>query len=96
MSFGMHRPVVIPKGVRVETQPYSSKISEPILVDDMRPMTKKHVLRVFLYQLLPDLQVMSYPRIVKTGERSAISMMPSMISSSSRKGNPPSVEPILP
>lgn len=44
-SFGKHSPVVWPMGVRVATQPYSSKISAPICVDEMRPMTKKDVLQ---------------------------------------------------
>lgn len=38
----------------------------------------------------------THPRMLKTGDCSVTSMMASMISSSSRKGTPPSVDPILP
>ena len=94
MSFGRQSPVVIPSGVLVEIHPYSSRISAPVRVDEMRPMTKKHV----LYRIRSNIEysVRTHPFMVKTGEWLAMSMITSMISSSSRNGNPPSVEPILP
>jgi hypothetical protein len=97
MSLGKHKPVVLPRGVRVAIHPYSSRISAPIPVDEMRPMTKKHVLDPRSFQHV-DQTIFSrtHPLMVKTGECSAISMMTSIISSFSRNGSPPSVEPILP
>lgn len=43
-SLGKQRPVVSPNGVLVAIQPNSSRISAPIRVEEMRPMTKKQVL----------------------------------------------------
>lgn len=37
-----------------------------------------------------------HPRMVRTGDCSAISMIASMISSSSKNGRPPSVDPMFP
>lgn len=45
-SLGKQRPVVSPNGVLVAIQPNSSRISAPIRVEEMRPMTKKQVLQI--------------------------------------------------
>lgn len=79
ISTGKQMPVVNPIGVRVAIQPYSSRISAPCSVDEIKPSTKKHV-----------------PLTVKTCDSSAISTIVPMISSDSRNGKPPAVEPMLP
>lgn len=66
-------------------------------------MTKKHVLGMYIsFNPVPsDLHPgrpasQTHPLRVKSGDCSAISMITSNISSSSRKGRPPSVDPMLP
>lgn len=42
---GVQMPVGIPRGESAASQPYSASISAPWTVDDIRPNTKKHVLK---------------------------------------------------
>jgi len=88
---GNTKPVVAPIAVLVETQPFSSSSSAPRRPVDSRPRTKKPVL---LHQLY--ITVITHPRMLKTGDCSAISTIASMISSSSKNCTPPSVDPMLP
>lgn len=98
ISFGRQRPVVWPSAVLVDIQPYSSSRSAPWRLDDRRPSTKNPVLSQGVSSgHRPSVMCSrAHPRMLSIGDCSAISMMGSMISSSSRKGRPPLVEPIFP
>jgi hypothetical protein len=45
ISAGTQMPSDNPSGERVASQPKSDKISAPWMVEEIRPKTKKHVLR---------------------------------------------------